>query len=204
MHCQCKIILNIKLLIQYTSVNSNTQGTRHVVQTGKYSKYRKLRKNQEFQWCGNRETIIKISRNISDSNWTIYCNNICRTFSLKSSFIIWDQINQNTFLDQIRSIAQNSQQNLFSGYFKSYFFTDILLKWETAKRVWEISNEYSLSRNTNLRKTVQAYHFSLNSINVQCIFSLVYTVYCTRTTCCFVFLLLDLQHFLPQFHCRYC
>ena len=41
MHYQCKIILNIEFLIQYTSANSNTQGTRHFVRICKYSKYRK-------------------------------------------------------------------------------------------------------------------------------------------------------------------
>ena len=48
MRCQCKIILNIEFLIQYTSVNWNTQGTRHFVQISECSQYRKLRKNQEF------------------------------------------------------------------------------------------------------------------------------------------------------------
>ena len=38
-----------------------------------------------------------------DSNWTIYYNNICQTFSLQSSFAIREQINQNTFVYQIRS-----------------------------------------------------------------------------------------------------
>ena len=46
--------------------------------------------------------------------------------------------------------------------------------------VWKTSDEYSLSRNTNLRSTVQVYHFFLGSINFQCMFSLVYTVYCQK------------------------
>ena len=46
----------------------------------------------------------------------------------------------------------------------------MLLKWGTANSVWEISDEHSLSRNTNLRSTVQVYHFFLGSINFQCVF----------------------------------
>ena len=37
-----------RLLIQYTSIISNTQETRHFVRISECSKYRKLRKNQEF------------------------------------------------------------------------------------------------------------------------------------------------------------
>ena len=37
-----------------------------------------------------------------------------------------------------------------------------------------------LPRNTNLRSTVHVYHFFLGSINFQCMFSLVYTVYCQK------------------------
>ena len=43
-----------------------------------------------------------------------------------------------------------------------WLFRATLLKWGTA---------------TNLRSIVQVYHFFLGSINVQCMFSLVYTVY---------------------------
>ena len=56
-------------------------------------------------------------------------------------------------------------------------FHATLLKWGTANNVWKNSDEYSLPRNTNLRSTVQVFHFFLSSINVQCMFSLVYTVY---------------------------
>ena len=58
--------------------------------------------------------------------------------------------------------------------------TATLLRWGTANSVWKTSDEYSLSRNTNLRITVQVYHFFLGSINFQCMFSLVYTVYCQK------------------------
>ena len=47
-----------------------------------------------------------------------------------------------------------------------------------ANSVWKTSDEYPLSRNANLRSTVYVYHFFLGSINFQCIFLLVYTVYC--------------------------
>ena len=61
-----------------------------------------------------------------------------------------------------------------------WLFPATLLKWGTANSVWKTSDEYSLSRNTNLRSTVQVYHFFLGSINFQCMFSLVYTVYCQK------------------------
>ena len=40
-------IMNIKL-IQLTCVNWNMQGTTHFVRTSECSKYRKIRKSQEF------------------------------------------------------------------------------------------------------------------------------------------------------------
>ena len=55
--------------------------------------------------------------------------------------------------------------------------TATLLKWGTAKSVRKTLDEYSLSRNTNLKSTFQVYHFFLGRINFQCLFSLVYTVY---------------------------
>ena len=55
-----------------------------------------------------------------------------------------------------------------------------LQKWGTVSSVWKTSDEYSLSRNTNLRSTVQVYNFFLGSIIFQCMFSLVYTVYCQK------------------------
>ena len=61
-----------------------------------------------------------------------------------------------------------------------WFFPATLLKWGTANSVWKTSDEYSLSRNTNLRNTVHVYHFFLSSINFWCMFSLVYTVYCQK------------------------
>ena len=42
---------------------------------------------------------------------------------------------------------------------------------------WKNSDEYSLPSKTNLRSTVQVYHFFLGSINFKCMLSLVYTVY---------------------------
>ena len=40
-----------------------------------------------------------------------------------------------------------------------WLFRAMLLKLDTAKSAWKTSDEYSLSRNTNLRSTVQVYHF---------------------------------------------
>ena len=87
-------------------------------------------------------------------------------------------------------ILQNSQENTCGlRNFQEHFFyrtalgncfwrfPATLLHWGTTNSVWKISDEYSLSRNTNLRITVQVYHFFLGSINFQCMFSLVYTVY---------------------------
>ena len=47
-----------------------------------------------------------------------------------------------------------------------WLFRATLLKWGTAKNVWKNSDEYSLSRNTNLRSTVQVHHFFLSSIKI--------------------------------------
>ena len=69
-------------------------------------------------------------------------------------------------------ILQNSQENTFGlrNFQKHLFyrtplddcfwlFRATLLKWGTANSVWKTSDEYSLSRNTKLRSTVQVYHF---------------------------------------------
>ena len=61
-----------------------------------------------------------------------------------------------------------------------WLFPATLLKWGTANSVWKTSDEYSLSRNTNLRSTVRVYHLFLGSINFPSMFSLVYTVYCQK------------------------
>ena len=76
-------------------------------------------------------------------------------------------------------ISQNLQENTFGlrnfQLNTFWLFHATLLKWGTANNVWKNSDEYSLPRNTNLRSTVQVYHFFLGSINFQCMFSLVYT-----------------------------
>ena len=63
-----------------------------------------------------------------------------------------------------------------------WLFPATLLKWGTASSVWKTSDEYSLSRNSNLRSLVLVYHFFffVGSINFRCIFSLVCTVYCQK------------------------
>ena len=55
----------------------------------------------------------------------------------------------------------------FSGtpFLQNTSATATLLKWGTANSVWKTLDEYSLSRNTNLKITVQVYHFFLGSIN---------------------------------------
>ena len=58
----------------------------------------------------------------------------------------------------------------------NYNFT----KRGTANSIWKTSHECSLSRNTNLRSSIQVYHSFLGSINFQWMFSLVYTVYCQK------------------------
>ena len=92
-------------------------------------------------------------------------------------------------------IVQNLQENAFGlwNFQKHLFyrtplddcfwlFHETLLEWGTASNVWKSSDEYSLPRNTNLRRTVQVYDFFLGSINFQCMFSLVYFVYCQKQT----------------------
>ena len=70
----------------------------------------------------------------------------------------------------------------FSGtpFLQNTSATATLLKWGTVNSLWKTSDEYSLSRKTNLRSTVKAYHFFLEGINFQCMFSLVYIVYCQK------------------------
>ena len=58
-------------------------------------------------------------------------------------------------------------------------FAATLLKWGTAN-IFGKPQMNTPSRNTNLRRTVQVYHFFLSSINFQCMFTLVYTVYCQK------------------------
>ena len=90
-------------------------------------------------------------------------------------------------------ISQNLQKNTFDlrNFQKhlfyrtplddcSWLFHAALLKWCTAKSVWKNSDGYLVTRNTNLRSPVHVYHFFLGSINFQCMFSLVYTVYCQK------------------------
>ena len=84
------------------------------------------------------------------------------------------------------------------------FFTATLLKLGIVNSVWKTSHEYCFSRNTKLRSTIQVYHFFLDRINFQCMFPLVYTVYCTRTTQCDLSLLLYIQYLFRHYDCYYC
>ena len=93
------------------------------------------------------------------------------------------------FLKNLQKLQENTcglrnfQEHLFYRTpldNRVWLFLATLLKWGTANSVLKTSDEYSLSRNTNLRSIVQVRHFLLGSINFHCIFSLVYTVYCQR------------------------
>ena len=89
-------------------------------------------------------------------------------------------------------ISKNSQENTLGleNFQKHLFyrtslddcfwlFRATLLKWGTANSVWKTSDEYSLSRNTNLRNTVQVDHFFFRQ-DKQCMSLLIYTVYCAK------------------------
>ena len=79
----------------------------------------------------------------------------------------------------LENLAKFTEKHLwFAKFLRTPFLqntsaTATLLKSGTANSVLKILDEYSLSRNTNLKTTVQVYHFSLGSINFQCMFSLV-------------------------------
>ena len=86
-------------------------------------------------------------------------------------------------------ISQNLQEKpVVCEIFKNTLFTEHL--WMTASCFFpaikmgdcqlKTSDEYSLSRNTNLKSTIQVYYSFLGSINFQCMFPLVYTVYCQK------------------------
>ena len=89
--------------------------------------------------------------------------------------------------DILGNFAKFSGKHLVREIFKNTVFTEhpwttasgFFIKWDTANNVWKNSDEYSLPRNTNFGSTVQVYFF-LGSINFQCMFSLVYTVYCQK------------------------
>ena len=71
----------------------------------------------------------------------------------------------------------------FSGtpFLQNTSATATLLKWGTANSGWKTLDEYSLSRNTNLKSTVQVYHFFLGSINCSvCFHSFIIFTVATR------------------------
>ena len=106
----------------------------------------------------------EISKNIF---FTEHLRTTASTFSFSEAAtggVLW----KNVFL----KISENPQENTFDfrNFQKHLFyrtplddcfwlFRATLLKWGTANSVWKTSDEYSLSRNTNLRSTVQVYHF---------------------------------------------
>ena len=90
-------------------------------------------------------------------------------------------------------ISENLQENIFGlrNFQKhifyrttpddcSWLFRTTLLKWNTVSSAWKTSDEYSLSRDDNLRISVQVYLFFFSRINFQWMPSLVYTVYCQK------------------------
>ena len=97
------------------------------------------------------------------------------------------------------TLAQVFSCELWSTASAFRFFTVTLLRWRTTNIVWKTSDEYSLSRNSE----AQSQYIFLGSIDFQCIFSLVYTVYCPRITRCYLSILLYIQYLLPQ-HCYCC
>ena len=105
----------------------------------------------------------KISKN---TIFTEHLRTTASAFSF-SEVATGDVLWKNAFL----KISQNSQENTFGlrNFQKHLFyrtplddcfwlFRATLLKWGTANSVWKTSDEYSLSRNTNLRSTVHVYH----------------------------------------------
>ena len=106
----------------------------------------------------------KISKNIF---FTEHLRTTASAFSFleaATSGVLWKKV----FL----KISQNSQENTLGlrNFQKRLFnrtplddcfwiFRTTVLKWGTANNVCKTSDEYSLSRNTNLRSTVQVYHF---------------------------------------------
>ena len=87
-----------------------------------------------------------------------------------------------------------------------WLFPATLLKWGTANNGWKTLNEYSLSRNTNLRGTVQVYHFFFRqdklsvyiSVDLHCLLSEVAVrveVFCEKGV------LKDFVHFIGKHLC---
>ena len=72
----------------------------------------------------------------------------------------------------LENLARFTEKHLwFAKFLRTPFLqntsaTATLLKSGTANSVRKTLDEYSLSRNTNLKSTVQLYHFLLSSINV--------------------------------------
>ena len=105
----------------------------------------------------------KISKNIF---FTEHLRTPASAFSFSEAAtggVLWKRV--------LLKILQNSQENTYVTKFSKitflhntsgqllWLFRATLLKWGTANNVWKTSDEYSLSRNTNLRITVQVYHF---------------------------------------------
>ena len=63
-----------------------------------------------------------------------------------------------------------------------WLFRTTLLKWGTGSIVWESSDEYSLSRNTNLRSNIQKYNFFFRQDNLSVYVFIVLTLFTARSS----------------------
>ena len=82
-----------------------------------------------------------------------------------------DGIRVHTSRGVLENLAKFTEKHLWFAKFSRTPFlqntspTVTLLKLGTANNVRKTLGDYSLSRNTNLKSTVQVYHFFLSSIN---------------------------------------
>ena len=120
--------------------------------------------------------------------FTEHLRTTASTFSFSeaaSGGVLWKKVSLKILRNSQENTCglQNFQEHIFYRTPLDdclWLFPAALLKWGTANSVWKISDEYSLSRNTQRRSTLYVYHFFLNSIIFQCMFSLVYTVDCQK------------------------
>ena len=111
--------------------------------------------------------ICEFSKIFKNIIFTEYLRTTASAFSFSEAAtagVLWKKM----FL----KISQSSQENTFGlrnlqkhHFYRTtlddcfWLFHGTLLKWGTVNSVWRNSDEYSLSRNPNLRSTIQVYHF---------------------------------------------
>ena len=135
----------------------------------------------QAQGC-KKETLARVfSCEFSEISKNTFFTEHLRTTASAFSFseaanggVLWKKV----FL----KISQNLKENTcgVQNFQEHLSFRTPLQLLGTANSVWNTSDEYSLFRNTNLRSSFHVYHFFLGSTNFQCMFSLVYTVYCQK------------------------